>query len=144
MLKNLIIALLLTSTIFANDTKMQSRELSTKDMKTQSKMIVDLAAKELSKTLPQTIDKFTKLVSVKAQDTTLVYVYEINTAPKSDDTVRKENHSRMKEAVTLGTCKTSKRFLDAGISIRYVYNSSNSKAELFKFNIKQANCVYKK
>ncbi len=141
MIKNLLLTILLTSTIFATNSNIQNKELSTKDMKKQAKYIVDLAAKELSKTLPQTIDKYTKLITIKADDITLVYIYEINTAPKSDSTVQKEDHSRMKEAVTIGVCRNSVRFLDAGVSIRYIYNSSNSKKELFQFNIKQENCV---
>lgn len=140
-MKFIFIVLIAILPIFAQDVQMQSRELSTKDMKTQNKEIVKLAAKEMSKSLPQTIDKYTNLIGIEAEDTTLVYIYEINTSPKSDDAVRKEDRSRMQEAVTFGTCNSSKRFLEANISIRYIYKSSSTKAELFRFNINQEKCL---
>ncbi|MCF6309601.1 MAG: hypothetical protein L3J19_03870 [Sulfurimonas sp.] len=140
MIKKLLIIFLFSLPVLASDIKMQNRELSKNDMKSQNRKIVELAAAEMSKSLPNVIDKYTKLVSVKADKTTLVYIYEINTTPKSDETVKKEDHSRMKEAITIGTCKNSKRFLEADISLRYIYKSANSKAELFQFNINQESC----
>lgn len=121
--------------------QMQNRDMSPKDMKTQNKLIVELAAQEMSKSIPRDIDKYTKLTDIKAQDTTLIYTFEIDTTPKSDDTVRKEDHSRMEKAVTYGTCENSKRFLDADISIRYIYKSASTKAELFKFDINKSSCL---
>lgn len=127
--------------VFAQDIQMQSRELSTKEMKKQNQEIVKLAANEMSKSVPKEIDKYTKLIAIEAQDTTLVYIYEINTAPKSDEIVKKEDRSRMQEAVIFGTCKNSQRFLEADISIRYIYKSRSTKAELFQFNINQEHCL---
>ncbi|MDP2894233.1 MAG: hypothetical protein Q8N78_07720 [Sulfurimonas sp.] len=126
--------------ILASAAGVQNKELPSSEMKKQNKEIVKLAAQEISKTLPQTVDEKTKLVGVKADDTTLVYMYEINISPKSDETVKKEDYSRMKEAVTYGTCNSSKRFLDADISIRYLYKSEHSKSELFKFDINKESC----
>jgi len=111
------------------------------DMKVQNRKIAALAAKELSKTLPQTIDKYTKLVDVRNEDLTLVYVFEINTGSKSDETVQKEDHARMQSAVEYGVCRSSKRFLDAQIDISYLYQSAKSKAKLFQFDITQTDCV---
>ncbi len=111
------------------------------DMKVQNRKIAALAAEELSKTLPQTIDKYTKLVDVRNEDLTLVYVFEINTGSKSDKTVQKEDHARMQSAVTYGVCRSSKRFLDAQIDISYLYQSAKSKAKLFQFDITQADCI---
>ncbi len=129
---------LLTSALMANN--IQNRELPQSEMKSQNEHIAKLAASELSKTLPQKIDKFTKLIDIKAEKATIVYVYEINIAPKSDETVKNEDHSRMKEAVTIGTCKNSRRFLEADIVIRYIYISANTQAQLFKFDINQESC----
>lgn len=140
MIKKLLLLSLLSLPILATDMQMQSRELPNKDMKAQNKKIASLAAVEISKSLPQVIDKYTTLVNMKADEATLVYIYEIDTTPKSDETVRKEDHSRMQEAVTRGTCQSSKRFLEADISIRYIYKSANTKAELFQFNINQESC----
>jgi hypothetical protein len=125
---------------FASDVQMQSGELSSENMKKQNREVTKLAALELSKALPATIDKYTKLISIRADDTTLVYIFEIDISPKSDESVKKEDHSRMKEAVTLGVCRNSKRFLEADISIQYIYNSTHSKSELFKFDINKEIC----
>lgn len=140
MTKQLFIIFLLTNSILATDMQMQNRELPKSEMKSQSKHIVKLAAAEISKTLPQVIDKYTRLVNMKAEEATLVYIYEIDTTPKSDATVIKEDHSRMQEAVTRGTCKSSKRFLEADISLKYIYKSARTKVELFQFNINQQSC----
>jgi len=118
----------------------QTREFPQKEMKKQNREIVKLVATEISKTLPQTIDKYTQLVKVEGKDTTILYTYEINTGAKSDESVQKEDRTRMKEAVTYGICRSSKRFLDAQINISYLYLSSKSKVELFRFDVTQADC----
>ena len=111
------------------------------DLKVQNRKIAALAAQELSKTLPQTIDKYTKLVNVKNDDLTLIYVFEINTGSKSDEMVQKEDHARMQSAVTYGVCRSSQRFLEAQINIAYLYLSAKSKVKLFRFDITQADCL---
>jgi len=111
------------------------------EMKKQNRHIVELASKEISKTLPQTIDKYTKLIKVDKKDTTLIYIYEINIGSKSDESVKKEDHSRMKKAVTIGVCRSSKNFLDANINITYIYKNAISKAELFKFEMTKKSCL---
>lgn len=141
MIHKILLSLILTIPIFASAPQMQNRNISTKDMKKQNKLIVELAAKELSKTLPQKINQYTILINIKADDTILTYIYEINTSPKSDTTVRNEDNSKMQQAITIGTCKNSQRFLESGITVRYIYNSASTKDELFQFNIKQENCV---
>lgn len=111
------------------------------DLKVQNRKIAALAAEELSKTLPQTIDKYTELVDIKNEGLTLVYVFEINTGSKSDEMVQKEDHARMQSAVMYGVCHSSQRFLDAQINISYLYKSAKSKAKLFQFDITQADCI---
>ena len=111
------------------------------DLKVQNRKIAALAAEELSKTLPQTIDKYTELVDIKNDDLTLMYVFEINTGSKSDEMVQKEDHARMQSAVTYGVCRSSQRFLEAQINISYLYQSAKSKAKLFQFDISQADCI---
>ena len=140
MINKLLLTLLISLQVFASNTQMQNRDMSTKDMKSQNKEITKLAAQEINKSLPQKIDKFTTLLKVKPDNTTIVYTFELNIAPKTDETVKKEDHNRMKEAVTRGTCRSKKRFLDANISIRYIYTSATSKKELFHFNINQESC----
>ena len=140
MLKKLSLTILTSILIFASDVQIQNREISPKDMKSQNKIITKLAAQEINKSLPQKIDKYTTLITVKAEDSTLVYIFELNITPKTDEAVKKEDHARMKEAVTRGTCISSKKFLEADISLRYIYSSAISKKELFQFNINQESC----
>lgn len=111
------------------------------DLKVQNRKIVALVVEELSKDLPKTIDQYTQFVGIKNDDLTLIYIFEINTGVKSDETVQKEDHSRMKSAVTQGVCRSSQRFLDAQINISYLYKSAKTKAKLFQFDITQADCI---
>ena len=120
--------------------QMQTKELPLEEMRKQNSEIVKLASEEISKTLPQKVDSYTTLMTVEGKDTTLIYTFEINTGAKSDDAVKKEDRGRMKKAVTTGICDSSKRFLDSDISISYLYISANSKAELFRFDVTQADC----
>ncbi len=126
--------LTLNSTLFANDAKMAE------NIKLQNQEVVKLAAKELSSQLPKTIDKYTQLISIKGQQETLIYTYEINTGTKSDESVIKEDKSRMQKAVTNGICTSSERFLDNGINITYIYASAKSKKDLFQFDVTKEDC----
>jgi len=120
--------------------QMQTKELPMEQMQKQNREIVKLASEEISKTLPQKVDSYTTLMRVEGKDTTLIYTFEINTGAKSDEAVRKEDRERMKKAVTTGICDSSKRFLDSEINISYLYISAKSKAELFRFDVTQADC----
>ncbi len=111
------------------------------EMQSQSKDIVKQVVSEISKTLPQTIDKYTKFVDIQAKESTLVYTFEINTGAKSDETVRNEDKSRMQKAVVTGICQSSSKFLEAGINTSYIYISAKTKAHLFQFDITQKDCI---
>lgn len=137
-MKFLLTAILFPILSIASNVKTQ--EMPIDKMQGQNREIAKLAATELSKSLPQTIDKHTKLTKIEAQDTTLVYTYEIDAAPKSDAQIKQEDHNRMKEAVTYGVCSSSQRFLKANITIRYIYNGAQSKSELFHFDIDDKSC----
>ncbi len=131
--KILLSVLLLCGTLFAND--------MANKIKKQNQEIVQLAAKEISSQLPQKIDDYTQLVKLEGEGETLLYTYEINTGAKSDNTVIKEDKSRMKKAVTQGICKSSSRFLQSGINISYIYASAKSKKELFRFDVSKKDCM---
>ena len=73
----------------------------------------------------------------------MLYTFEINATNKSDDEIMKEDKSRMKKAVTMGICNSSKKFLENGINISYIYASAKSKKELFRFDVTQKDCVKK-
>ena len=143
-MKNTLLAigllLSLSQQLFAQDLKIRTDDFPQKEMKSQNRDIVQMVSKEISNSLPQKVDKFTTLISVKGVNTTLLYTFEINTGSKSDETVRSEDRSRMKKAVTTGVCQSSSKFLQAGISTSYIYISAISKAHLFQFDIKQEDC----
>ena len=106
----------------------------------QNKEILRMAVEELSKSVPQKVDPYTTLIEVRSKDLTLIKVYEINTGAKSDEAVRKEDSERMRRAVTLGTCHSSQRFLNSGISLSYLYRSARTKEKLFQFDVSQKDC----
>ena len=134
------IVMVLSPWSFGEVQQAQTKELPTEQIQKQNREIVKLASEEISKTLPQKVDSYTTLMTVEGKDTTLIYIFEINTGAKSDDAVKKEDKERMKKAVTAGICQTSKRFLDSRITLSYLYISSQSKAELFRFDVTQAEC----
>jgi len=134
------IILALSQWSFAEGQQIQTKDLPQKEMQKQNREIVRLSSEEISKTLPQTVDKYTTLTTVQGKDTTLVYTFEINTGAKSDETVKKEDRTRMQKAVTTGICQSAKRFIDAQINISYIYISANTKVELFRFDVTQADC----
>ncbi len=150
MLKRSILSfsiLFTTSLLFANNAvpsepqqtgKIQQQEIDLN--KFQNEEVLKMAVAELSKNVPQKIDQYTTLVDVTKKDLTLIYVYEINTGAKSDDAVRNEDHARMRQAVTKGTCQSSKRFLESGISLSYLYNSAKSKEILFQIDVSRKDC----
>jgi len=118
----------------------KQQDVSPKQLESQNRQIVKLAAAEESKNLPIKIDKYTTIVDIKAQDTTMIYTFEINSGAKSDEAIIKEDHSRMEKAVTQGICRSSKRFMDAQITKIYRYISAVSKRKLFEFKVNQAVC----
>ena len=138
----LMIALLIAfnSYIYATEIHNQTYNISTKKMDAQKETIANMYAKEISKTLPKQIDKYTKLLNVKADGSTIIYTFEINSGAKSDKTIQNEDKSRMQKAVTRGVCQTSKRFLDSNINISYLYISTKSKVKLFRFDITKDKC----
>ncbi|MEA1891123.1 MAG: hypothetical protein U9N33_00260 [Campylobacterota bacterium] len=138
--KIILTLLSLSLTLFASDPKVKSSEFPQKEIKKQNKEIAKLVAQEISETLPQAVDKYTTLTKIKNIGTTLVYTFEINSGVKSDESIRKEDHSRMKKAITTGVCQSSSKFLAAGINTSYVYISAKTKANLFRFDITQKDC----
>lgn len=137
------IILTLSQLSFAEGLQSKTGEFPQKEMKKQNIEIVKLSSEEISSTLPQTVDKYTTLTKVEGKDTTLIYTFEINTGAKSDDTVRKEDRTRMQKAVTTGICQSASKFIEAQINISYIYISAVSKAQLFRFDVTKADCPVK-
>lgn len=99
-----------------------------------------MVVEEISKTLPQKVDKYTDMTNIRDENLTLIYTFEINTGSKSDEVVKKEDKPRMEKAITKGVCQSSKRFLDANVTLTYEYMSATSKEELFAFTMTQKTC----
>ena len=99
-----------------------------------------MVVEEISKNLPQKVDNYTNLIKIRDEELTLIYTFEINTGAKSDEAVIKEDKPRMKRMVSKGICQTSKRFLDAGVSLSYEYLSASTKKILFIFTMNQKLC----
>ncbi len=140
-----VFTLLITSNIFAENKLPATsdpvmKEKADKQMKLQNRNIIEAVKTELRKKLPQKIDKVTQLTNVTSNDLNLIYVHEINIGAKSTKTVRAEDNSRMKNAITYGACTRAKKFLDSNITLTYLYNNAKTKEELFKFEITPKSC----
>jgi hypothetical protein len=131
---------LVLSVLSLISTNLLAEDNMAEKIKFQNNEVVKLAAQEISKQLPQKVDKYTNLVKIVGKDEVLLYTFEIDTGSKSDDTVIKEDKSRMKKAVTQGICTSSIRFLKSGINISYIYASAKSKKELFRFDVSMKDC----
>ncbi|MCX6051741.1 MAG: hypothetical protein NTZ60_04435 [Campylobacterales bacterium] len=143
-MKNLLLSfsILITFSSFACSGELaKTGDFPKQEMKSQNKDIVKQVVSEISKSLPQTIDKYTKFVDIQAKDLTLLYTFEINTGAKSDDAVKSEDKSRMQKAVVTGICQSSSKFLEAGINTSYIYISTKTKAHLFQFDVTQKDCI---
>jgi len=116
------------------------QEYPSDKFKEQNSQIIKMVVSEISKSMPQKVDRYTTMTSIRDENLTLIYTFEINTGSKSDKAVIKEDKPRMQKAITKGVCQTSKRFLDADISLAYKYKSATTKKELFTFLITKDKC----
>ena len=140
-MRKIIFFMLISSLVSFAKLSIKNQDVSPAQLEKQNKQIVQLAATEISKQLPQKIDRYTTITQVLAQDTNLIYVHEIKVDAKSDDAIIKEDHSRMQKAITKGVCRTSQRFLEAKINLTYRYISAVTKRKLFEFNINEQTCL---
>lgn len=136
-----LLMVLVTSSLCAKEMKVQVREFPQKELKKQNIQIATMAAQAMSKNLPQKIDQYTTLRSVKNDNSTLIYTFVISSNTKSDKDIIGEDHSRMQKAITKGVCQSSQRFLKAGINTSYIYVSKKTDTPLFRFDITQAKCT---
>lgn len=121
-----------------NDPKTQAK--ADQQIKIQNKEIVSLVVEEVSKGLPQKVDDYTQYVSIQSKGLNLISTFEINTAPKSDETVIKKDKPRMEQFIKKGICESAKRFLQSDIGITYVYANASTKKELFRFAMTEKDC----
>ncbi|WP_456403600.1 hypothetical protein [Hydrogenimonas sp.] len=110
----------------------------------QNQNVVKAAAESLAGELPKRVDAHTRLIAIDPKGETLLYTFEIDAGPKSDEAVIAEGKERMGRNVTAGICATSRRFLESGITIAYRYVSAATGRELFRFDIDEKRCGYRK
>jgi len=139
-LLSLLTLLLFTTSSFATDMIKDGQEYPIEKIREQNKIIVKMVVDEISKKLPQKVDNYTTLIKIRDEELTLIYTFEINTGAKSDEAVIKEDKARMKRVISKGICQSSKRFLDAGVTLSYEYLSASTKKELFTFSMTQESC----
>jgi len=140
-MKLTLLLLAFSITLFASDLKIRSQQFPATEMEAQNVTIAKMSAEALSKDLPHNVDKYTTLETVISEEATIIYTFIINSGSKSDEAIQKEDHSRMKKAITIGVCQSAKRLLNAKINITYIYQSAKTKAELFRFDISQKDCI---
>ena len=132
--------LLFLDLAYATDVIKEGQEYPIEKIREQNKKIIKMVVEEISKKLPQKVDNYTNLIKIRDEDLTLIYTFEINTGAKSDEAVIKEDKPRMKRMISQGICQSSKRFLDAGVSLSYEYVSASTKKMLFIFAMNQKLC----
>jgi len=134
---------LLLSLLFIGEVSASTKvnNLPKEQIRAQNTTIAKLFVEQMSKNLPQKIDNYTEFVKIDNKGSNIIYTFEIKTGAKSDESVRKEDRTRMYKAVKNGICQSSMKFLEADINISYIYVSANSKKNLFRFDITQKDCV---
>ncbi len=126
-------AVLLAVTLFASNDDMAEK------IKLQNQNVVKAAVEALSKELPKRVDPYTQLVGIEADGERLIYTFEVNAGPRSDEELKKRKESRTR-VVTDGVCRTSDRFLKSGIVIVYRYVSAATKKPLFDVVVTKKEC----
>jgi len=135
-----LMLIVLTLSTHATDIIKEGQAYPIAKIKEQNQQIIKMVVTEISKTLPQKVDKYTNMTKIEDKNVTLIYTFEIDTGSKNDKDVQKEDKPRMEKAVTKGVCQSSKRFLDAEIILNYTYLNASTKKELFTFSINQKKC----
>ena len=115
-------------------------DLSVDKMRQQNLAVVKKAVEGLRENLPQKVDNYTTLVGVDSNGTQLIYTFEVNAGPKSDEALKREGVSRIAPRVRQGICRDSKRFLQAGIDISYRYRNAQTKGEILRVDVGEKDC----
>jgi len=115
-------------------------DLHVDKMREQNLNIVKKAVEGIGKTLPQKVDNRTTLERIEGEGTRLIYTFVVDGAPKSDEALRKEGQTRMAPIVKAGICRSSARFLQAGIDLSYRYLSKATGAEILRVDVSKKDC----
>ena len=150
-LSSLLGILLLTATAWATapasiqpfkPTIQVNGDLKIDKMRMQNLNVVKKAVEGIRETLPQKVDAYTQMVSVDSNGTELIYTFEVDAGPKSDDTLKKDGQSRMAPVIRKGICTDAKRFLQSDIIITYRYLNKATQNEILKVTIDKKACNF--
>ena len=117
-----------------------SGNLSIDKMRKQNIAIVKKAVEGLNQNLPIKIDDKTKLVKVDGKGKELIYIFEIKTAPKSEEELKREGKKKVAPRIKRGICQSAERFLKAGIDITYIYLNASTDHQILKLTVTQKDC----
>ena len=118
-------------------------DLSVDKLREQNLIVVKKAAEGIGETLPQRVDKFTKLTAIDANGTRLIYTFGVDAGPKSDETMRKEG-AKMAPRILQGICTSAKRFIQADISLTYRYINRATHSEILRVDADKSKCPQKR
>ena len=117
-----------------------SGNLSIDKMREQNIAIVKKAVEGLNRNLPIDIDNQTKLIKVDGKGKELIYIFEVKTAPKSEEELIREGKSKVAPRLKRGICKSAERFLKAGIDMTYIYLNASTHNQILKLTVTQKDC----
>ena len=141
------ILLLTTSILNANTTVKPFKttiqvngDLNIDKMRAQNLNVVKKAVEGIRETLPQKVDTYTQMVSIDSKGTALIYTFEVDAGPKSDEALKKDGQTRMAPAIRKGICTNSKRFLQSDITITYRYLNKATQNEILQVTMNRIEC----
>jgi hypothetical protein len=114
-------------------------ELSIDKLREQNLHVVKKAVEGIGEHLPQKVDEYTQIVAIESNGTKLIYTFEVQSGPQSDETM-KQKGQKMAPRIKEGICFSSKRFLQADITLRYRYLSSATQKEILRVDVDKEQC----
>lgn len=143
------VLLLLSSALDANATVepfhpniQLNGDLKIDKMRAQNLNVVKKAVEGIRETLPQKVDAYTQMVAVDSKGTELIYTFEVNAGPKSDEALKVDGQKRMAPVIRQGICTDAKRFLQSDITITYRYLNKTTQNEILKVTMDKKACGY--
>jgi len=125
-----------------NPTIQVNGDLKVDKMRIQNLNVVKKAVEGIRETLPQKVDAYTQMVGVDSNDMELIYTFEVDAGPKSDETLKKDGQTRMTPVIRKGICTDAKRFLQSDITITYLYLNKATQNEILKVTMDKKACDY--
>ncbi len=118
-------------------------DLSIDKIRQQNLTVVQKAVEGIRKTLPQKVDNYTQFVAIESNDTRLIYTFEVDAGPKTDETLKKEGKG-MAPRIFKGMCTSAERFIQADIALTYRYVNKATQSEILRIDADKKLCPSKK